>query len=325
MNTKDINPRNIIIRMALLLAILAAGQQKATGQQFSVAGFRVLPNDVSAFITPVYDLNDEPCALIKVVAPEEFAFSSPLGIVKRKDEVGEIWIYLPRGSKMITLKHPQWGVIRNYRFEKPLESHVTYEMKLDCPKTTGTHTTDTIIMTRTIVDTVAVSRRKPRQPLAAHALLTLSLHEGGPSYGIMLALMRRHGVFVCAAYNIHSAVSTAYTCDKGGQLSDGTRPYYSGKTRNSSYTVTAGAIHRLWRGLCLFEGLGYGKTQTAWQLAQSEGGGYALNADLSHKGIAGQAGLLFSAGRLSVSASAITIAGKHWQGNIGIGIKIGKL
>lgn len=109
MNTKDINPRNIIIRMALLLAILAAGLQKAAGQQFSVAGFRVLPNDVSAFITPVYDLNDEPCALIKVVALEEFAFSSPLGIVKRKDEVGEIWIYLPRGSKMITLKHPQWA------------------------------------------------------------------------------------------------------------------------------------------------------------------------------------------------------------------------
>ena len=48
-----------------------------------------MPNDVSAFITPVRDLNDEPCALVKVEAPSDFAFSTPLGIVSRKDEVGE--------------------------------------------------------------------------------------------------------------------------------------------------------------------------------------------------------------------------------------------
>ena len=51
-----------------------------------------MPNDVSAFITPVRDLNDEPCALVKVEAPSDFAFSTPLGIVSRKDKVGEIWL-----------------------------------------------------------------------------------------------------------------------------------------------------------------------------------------------------------------------------------------
>ena len=56
--------------------------------KFKVTGFKVLPNDVSAFITPVRDLNNEACALLKVVAQQDFAFSSPLGIVKRKDEVG---------------------------------------------------------------------------------------------------------------------------------------------------------------------------------------------------------------------------------------------
>ena len=38
---------------------------------FKVSGFRVLPNDVSAFITPVRDLNGDACALVKVVAPPE--------------------------------------------------------------------------------------------------------------------------------------------------------------------------------------------------------------------------------------------------------------
>lgn len=58
---------------------------------FSVESFRQLPTDVSAFIDAVRDLNDEACALLKVVAPADFAFSSPLGIVERRDKVGEIF------------------------------------------------------------------------------------------------------------------------------------------------------------------------------------------------------------------------------------------
>ena len=103
------------LAMILWLAIPSALQ----AQEFSVASFRLLPNDVSAFINNVRDLNDEACALIKVVAPSDFAFSSPLGIVKRKDEVGEIWLYLPKGTKTLTLKHPEWGVLRDYRLGKP--------------------------------------------------------------------------------------------------------------------------------------------------------------------------------------------------------------
>ena len=83
-----------------------------TDSTFSVESFRQLPTDVSAFIDAVRDLNDEACALLKVVAPADFAFSSPLGIVERRDKVGEIWLFLPKGSKSITLKHPQWGVLR---------------------------------------------------------------------------------------------------------------------------------------------------------------------------------------------------------------------
>lgn len=98
--------------MMILLFILSLWSASVQAQEFSVAGFRLLPNDVSAFITPVRDLNDEPCALVKVEAPSDFAFSTPLGIVSRKDKVGEIWLYLPKGSKLLTIKHPEWGVLR---------------------------------------------------------------------------------------------------------------------------------------------------------------------------------------------------------------------
>lgn len=88
-----------LVRLLLVPLIILAGGADAFAQRFSVSSFRQLPSDVSAFINPVRDLNDEDCGLLKVIASEDFAFSTPLGIVKREDKVGEIWLYLPRGSK----------------------------------------------------------------------------------------------------------------------------------------------------------------------------------------------------------------------------------
>ena len=291
--------------------------------KFKVTGFKVLPNDVSAFITPVRDLNNEACALLKVVAQQDFAFSSPLGIVKRKDEVGEIWLYLPKGTRRITIKHPRWGVLRNYRLPLALESHVAYEMTISEPRIPMPYEHDTVILTKTIVDTVAVKRKRPRLPMTFHALFTLSMHQNGPSWGVMLAAMRRHGMFVHVSSDLRSIGETRFTCDKEGHIDDsGTMPYYTGKTRHSNWTATAGAIHRLCRVLSVFEGIGYGQAATAWQLAESEGGGNALNDGLTHKGVAGELGLMATFGRINISASVLTIAGQQWQGCVGVGIKL---
>ena len=291
--------------------------------KFKVTGFRVLPNDVSAFITPVRDLNNEACALLKVVAQQDFAFSSPLGIVKRKDEVGEIWLYLPKGTRQITIKHPRWGVLRNYRLPTALESHVAYEMTISEPRTPMAYEHDTVILTKTIVDTVTVGRKRPRLPIAFHALFTVSMYQNGPSWGIMLAAMRRHGMFVHVSSDLRSIGETRFTCDKEGYIDEsGTMPYYTGKTRHSNWRATAGAIHRLCRALSVFEGIGYGRAATAWQLAESEGGGNALNDGLTHRGVAGELGLMATFGKINISASVITIAGRQWQGCVGVGIKL---
>ena len=292
-------------------------------QEFAVSSFRLLPNDVSAFVNTVRDLNDEACALVKVEAPSDFAFSTPLGIVKRKDEVGEIWLYLPKGTKMLTLKHPEWGVLRDYKLGTTLESRMTYEMKLSLPKPAVAERHDTIVQVQTIVDTVTVVPARPKLPLSMYALATIALHNNGPSYGVFFAMMRRHGFFVHAATDFRNTGTTQGHCAKDGSMGVAAeKPYYTGHTAKSNYAVTAGAIHRLGRAVCLFEGAGYGRSSVAWQLAESEGGGYVLNDALSHKGVVGEVGALASFGRMAVSASAITIAGKQWQGCIGIGIKL---
>lgn len=321
-------------KMVLATLMWLFCQARMFSQEFSVASFQVLPNDVSAFINNVRDLNDEACALIKVEAPSDFAFSTPLGIVKRKDEVGEIWLYVPKGTKMLTLKHPQWGVIRDYKLGKPLESRKTYELKLNLPRLAIAEKHDTIIQIKTVTDTIAIPQAKPKMALSIYALATIALHQDGPSYGIFFAMMHRHGFFLHASSDFKSIGKTEGNCDKDGNITKtsstsnrtngntSNKPYYTGETRHSNYTITAGAIHHIYKSLRIFEGIGYGRSATAWQMGESEGGGYLLNDGLTHKGVAGEVGILGSIGRLTLSASAITIAGKQWQGSIGIGIKL---
>ena len=263
-----------LIHLILLIGFIFPA--KLMAQEFSVESFRQLPNDVSAFINVVYDLNDDACALVKVVAPSDFAFSTPLGIVKRKDEVGEIWLYIPKGSRMLTLKHPEWGVLRDYRFDKPLESHMSYELRLNLPMPQITEFHDTIETIKT--DTITIERMRPKVPLTFHTLATVAMHKEGPSYGLFFAMMRRNGFFLHYSSNMKSLGNTIGSCNKEGDKEGETiRPYYSGNTRHTNYSITAGAIHNIYRGICLFEGIGYGKYATAWQLSASEGGGYLRN------------------------------------------------
>lgn len=310
--------------MAIFLLPFISTSATVSDDGFAVASFKPLGNDVTAFISPVRDLNGEACALIKVVAPREFAFSTPLGIVRREDKTGEIWLYVPKGTKTITIKHPLWGVLRDYSLGTKLESHNTYELRLDLPQQQAIATHDTVIMTRTITDTIRVESHRKPVPLAINLLATAAFHKDGPSWGFMAMMLWRHGFYVHASSDLRSTGGTRLNCDKSGNIG-GTMPYYTGKTRHSCFTATAGAAHRLTSSLALFEGLGYGRAATAWQLGESEGGGYALNDGLTHKGVSGEAGLLYSYKRLCVSASVITIAGKQWQGSVGIGIKLGKL
>ena len=169
---------------------------QVAAQKFSVESFRVLPNDVSAFIDPVKDLNGDDCALIKVMAGPDFVFSTPLGIIKRVDKVGEIWLYIPRRSRSLTLKHPRWGVMRDYRLPEKIESHLTYELRVaepvqavtaPVPERIVTTVRDTLIVSRT--DTVVVAPERKVYPLQLRPGLTLTF--GGNSRtlapGIMVA------------------------------------------------------------------------------------------------------------------------------------------
>jgi len=104
------------------------------GQNISISSFKLLDKDLTANTagTMELDQNGETAALIKVVTTQTgFTFDSgSLGIVKTKQTPGEVWVYIPRGAKKISIKHPQLGVLRDYYFPVAIEPAKTYEMIL---------------------------------------------------------------------------------------------------------------------------------------------------------------------------------------------------
>ena len=106
----------------------------ASSQSVSVSSFKLLDTDLTANTagTMELDQNGETAALIKVVTTQTgFTFDGgALGIVKTVQKPSEIWVYVPRGLKKITISHPQLGILRDYYLSIPVEAARTYEMVL---------------------------------------------------------------------------------------------------------------------------------------------------------------------------------------------------
>lgn len=315
----------------LAFAVLLAGFP-LYAQQFSVQRFRLLPNDISAYIHPVKDLNDEACALIKVVGNRDFVFSTPLGVVKRTNDVGETWIYVPHGTVQLTIKHPQWGVLRDYRLPSTLESRLTYELVLNSPITMPRRKIppmkDEAVEYSLVYDIPSQlppakwrRPRRPKEPLSYLIMVDAGIHKKDVAGGIRLGVMRRHGAYVHLLSDFKSTPNTnGMECDKNG-IPEGSDipPYYTGNTKNSHYAFLVGGLHRIVGDFCLYEGVGYGARTVVWE---TNDGAYLRNKSYSAKGFSAELGGILRVRRFAFSAGAVTTAGKYWELNVGIGIRL---
>lgn len=132
---KDIIISHAAIRRCILLLSIVIAPFEMFSQSITVNSFKMLEFDLTANTTGLMekDQNGEVAALIKVVTPErEFSFDGgSLGIVTTKLRTGEIWVYVPRGARKITIKHQNYGVLRDYYYPVKIEGGKTYEMLID--------------------------------------------------------------------------------------------------------------------------------------------------------------------------------------------------
>ena len=120
--------KNILVFLFLLMLSLTAQTQ-----QIAVKSFRQLENDLDArAYYPKEDKNGEKAAIIKIVTTETgFEFDAgSIGIVNSVQKTSEIWLYVPRGSKVVTIKHPKLGLLRNYAYPQSIGAGEVYEMVL---------------------------------------------------------------------------------------------------------------------------------------------------------------------------------------------------
>lgn len=123
-----------LLPVGLLLLFLLVVPHSATAQnKIQVTSFQRMETDITARITaPQRDQNGEICALIRIVSTEKDFMFEPdaLGIVARENKPGEIWLYVPRGARRISIMHEKYGVLRNYFYPDLIEKATVYEMEL---------------------------------------------------------------------------------------------------------------------------------------------------------------------------------------------------
>lgn len=99
--------------------------------EFEIRGFHLNETELIAAYTNIQDLNGKTTALIRFAVRDTlFSFDANNGIVEQKKEIGEVLLFVPDGTKSITIRHPYLGVLRDYMFPTALRSERTYDAEI---------------------------------------------------------------------------------------------------------------------------------------------------------------------------------------------------
>lgn len=270
----------------LLLSTFLSAQELVTS-------FKTLEKDLLARTQPRLDLNDVPCAIVRVSAADIESYSflgNIIGDVVYQS--GEALVYMTKGSRNITIKSNKFGMMK-FEFPQKLEKQVVYklDLKLILPED---------------------QQRK-----------TLILAEGGfhpshTSFGVMAGIVAKHGAYVRFRSDFGS-VSADLECDDTGALTSGGTgtPYYvEGSSAKSRFSITGGYLYRFMRPLYGYVGGGYGQRTLAWETI---GGEWVKNIDHSVSGLATEIGLIGKYKRCAFSLGVQTLNFKYMELGVGVG------
>ena len=119
--------RYYIIASICFWPLLAMSQSR----DFEIRDFHENLSDLTAATSNVQDLNGVMAALIRIAVRDTlFTFDANNGIIKQEWDVGEVRLYVPEGTKRITIRHPKLGILRNYQLPCNIESKVTYDAEI---------------------------------------------------------------------------------------------------------------------------------------------------------------------------------------------------
>lgn len=271
-----------IARALVFVFCFALSSVLSNAQEIVVTSFELKATDLTAKIDPVYDLNDEACALVKVAIPgKKVSFKGD--IIKEPESIsGEYHIYLPEGTKRLTVS------VENYLplvFEFPvnLEKFRTYSLRLR------------------LVD--------PEKKVNVTIMPSFSWSTTQTAYGIMIGLTgKRHGGFIHAKSDFNFLTTAGETTD---------RMWFTGNSEKGRWAVTGGYLVKLAKPLYVFVGAGYGDRTLSWEA--SDALSYRV-PEFSSKGVEAELGAFLKFGAFVFGASAQTNMFHFYDYNAYIGV-----
>ena len=282
------------IGLGLLLFLFAS---LVHAQELKVTGFQRLDRDLLARTQERLDLNEVPCAVVRVSVANVKDYTFEGNIIG--DVVylpGEALVYMTKGSRNITVKSDVFGSLK-YEFGEKLEKQVVYRlsMKLETPD---------YMKTRTMV-----------MPVAGIGSTV--------SYGLMVGVVKKWGWYLKAKYDFKNQ-KTIDECTGSGTNAQGVPMWFTGATASSRMAITTGLMCRLAKPLYMYLGSGYGYKKLAWELADGEVGTnsdkWAENVDETFSGVEADLGLVLRAKNFAVTAGIQSNSFKYFEATVGIGI-----
>lgn len=269
----------------------------AQAQELRVSAFQRMDRDLLARTQERLDLNDVPCAIVRVSVAnaKDYTFEGNIiGDVIYKP--GEALVYMTQGTRNITIKSDAFGTLK-YEFTQKLEKQVVYKLalKLETPD----H-----MKTRTMV-----------MPVAGIG--------SSISYGLMVGVVKKWGWYLKAKYDFKNQ-ETSGECTSAGTDLQGTPMWFTGETASSRLAITTGAMLRVAKPLYLYMGAGYGYKKLAWEMAEGEAGTHsdrwAENKDETATGVEADLGLVFRAKNFAFTAGVQSNSFKYFEATVGLGI-----
>lgn len=172
-----------------MISLFFAATATKAQNKIQVTSFNRMETDVTARITaPQRDQNGEVCTLIRIVTTEKDLMFEPdaLGIVSRENKPGEIWLYIPRGARRISIMHDKFGVLRNYFYPDIIEKATVYEMEIqigDGTQQTPTNTNTQLIVMRPDPATADIYIDDEKVP-TENGLFTATMKKGTHTYRV---------------------------------------------------------------------------------------------------------------------------------------------
>lgn len=112
-----------------LLLIIAANETNA--QDIQVTRFERNYTSLIASTNPVYDNTGEACAVIRIfVRDDGFIIEPNMGMMKQETKPGEIRMWVPKGTKRLTIRNSSWMPLIGYQIPVVIEPKVTYEAEV---------------------------------------------------------------------------------------------------------------------------------------------------------------------------------------------------